>query len=166
MIFFYISLSTYLCYLILKTNKSLLELNKSKFNLKEYYKKITAKKYLFTPELFAIVLIIIAFNTNAKITGICMIVLYTILYLLLLKNKDKKIKIDKQIISTIIIFIIIYLGMFVLFFIDYLKLTHEFFLFDNTKYYYAITIIIGYLSNYVILISAFITKIFTKIFSH
>lgn len=166
MIFFYISLSTYLCFLFLKLHKSLLVLNKEKFNLKKYHKWIINKENFINLELLGLIIIIIAFNADAKITGICMVILYTILYLYLFKDKQKKLTINKKIVSTIIICSLIYLGIFTIFLVDYLSLQKEFFLFDNSKYYYTVTILIGYFANYIVLLSAFITNIFTKIFKN
>ena len=60
MIFFYISLSTFICYQVLKYRQEISILNETK-TLKQYSKKIIKnKKELFlTPELLAIILIII-----------------------------------------------------------------------------------------------------------
>ena len=144
MIYFFVSLITYITYQTLKTRKALI-------NQKNYKKWLFTKKNLISPELLGIVIIIIAFTTNPKITGLCMIVLYMILSLLEISKIKEKLKLNKQNIKVYIITTIIYLLIFSLFIIDYNNIQKEFFMVDHSKYYYMITIIIGYL-HYLILL--------------
>ncbi|MBQ9011444.1 MAG: hypothetical protein IJ093_02225 [Bacilli bacterium] len=164
MIFFYISLSTYLCFLVIKLHKGLITLDKSKFDLKKYHKNVFNKDNFLTPELLGIIIIIIAFNSNAKVTGVCMVILYTLLFLYFLREKQDKLSKNKKVVSTAVITGLIYISIFSLFLIDYLDLQNDFLIFDNSKLYYTITIIIGYLAYYIIFLSGLITNIFSKLF--
>lgn len=144
MIYFFVSLITYITYQTLKTRKVLI-------NQKKYKEWLFTKKNFITPELLGIVIIIIAFTTNSKITGICVIILYMILSLLEINKIKEKQKLNKQNIKIAITTIIVYLLMFLLFIIDYNNMQREFFMVDHSKYYYMISIIIGYL-HYLILL--------------
>ena len=96
MIFFFISLTTYFCYLILKYQKHLVLLNKDKFNIAKYSKdEVHNASNFLTPEILALVVVIIAVNTDAKMAGISMVIFYTLLFLFELKFYKKEIKMNK-----------------------------------------------------------------------
>ena len=69
MIFFYISLSTYICFNVIKYKKVLLALQQNKYNIKDYGKWIfkNSKQTFLNKELLAIILIIITLNFNLKV---------------------------------------------------------------------------------------------------
>jgi len=83
MIFFFISLSTYFCYLVLKSFNTLELLQKEKFNVTKSFNwiKENYKKIFLTSELLVIILIVISFNADAKAMGICMVVFYMFMFL-------------------------------------------------------------------------------------
>ena len=160
MIFFFISLSTYFCYLILKYRKGLKALQENKFKVKDFGKWIfkNAKKTLFIPELFAVGIIAISIYTDAKITGIFMVVFYMLLFLYELKIKDGNIKLESKGKRVVITACLIYLLVFIaLCWIDII-LQNKILFFDYKWIFYLIVIVMSYLSYFVILISAIINK--------
>ena len=88
MIFFFISLSTYLCYLILKYQRQLKILQDNNFDMKLFGDYITKnpRETFVTPEILGFVIIIMALFADAKIVGICMVGFYTLLFLGILKR--------------------------------------------------------------------------------
>ena len=83
MIFFYISLSTYLCFNIIKYKKIFSILQKNKYSLKSYSKWLgqNLKEIFANKELLSIILIIIACNFDLKVIGVSTVILYTIFFL-------------------------------------------------------------------------------------
>ncbi len=160
MIYFYVSLSTYICFCIIKYRESLHYLQKDKYDTKKYGNRISKdfKNIFITPELLSLVLIIVSLNFNIKVLGICTIIIYMLLFLYKLKNKNKDLKIDKKIKLRIVITLLIYVILNIWFCIDY-KLRHGAgIIFDNTALYYIILIIVTYLSYIVIYIVNLIGK--------
>ncbi len=160
MIFFFISLSTYFCYLILKSQKTLKVLEKEKFKIGRSFKEITKnfKKVFLTPELLGIVLIIIAFNMNAKIMGICMVIFYTAMFLYEFRGYKRTIKFNSDVIVTSVIVLMIYVLLGICFTLDYNSVQDDFFIYDNSWLYYIIMILLSYFNCFVVLISGLINK--------
>ena len=166
MIFFYISLVTYFCFLILKGRNGIILLNNSKGDLKKYRQNIMKKgKELFiTPELLGIILIIVALNTNEKITGICFVIFYMLLFLYLLRKSKEKFKLKKGNIGLIVALVLLFVLLYVLFGLHYISLHSDFIWFDTQWIYYIISIIIGYLLYFIIWICGVISKAIEFIF--
>jgi len=164
-IFFFISLSTYFCYLVLKYQKNLEVLQSNKFNMKNYLSciKENSKKWFLTPELTGFILIVIALNADAKVMGICMVIFYTLMYLYELKGFKKHIKLNADIIRTILITLVIYILVFIMFILDFNKSQSEFLIYDNRYLYYIIMIIMSYFSFIVVLLSGFVNNVIIKI---
>lgn len=166
MIYFYISLSTYLCFLILKLKKGISLLNTSNNRLKEYFINIkdNFRELFLTPELLSIIVIVIALQTNEKITAISFIVLYMFLFLYFFKRKKEKILIKENIL------LIVTLGIFfvilnIIFYLNYSMFSDNFLIFYTQWIYYIVLIIYSYLSYFVIFIAKLINKPFELIFS-
>ena len=155
MIFFIISLSTYFCYLVLKSFNTLELLQKEKFNVAKAFKwiKENAKKVFLTPEILAIILIIIIFSADAKIIGICMVIFYMFMFLYKLKGYKKQIKFDGNVIRTGIITLIIYILVCITFAWNYNSVSNDFIMVDNRWLYYIIMILMIYFNSFIILIS-------------
>ena len=151
MIYFYISLLTYIFYTGIKYKESLYLLSKKKYNNKEYFYEVKKTKYFFTEELLIIPLIIIALNLDLKTIEISTLTVYTFLSL---KNIKKiKTKIQKKTITRIIILIIIQILLNIWFIKDYNSYHNpKGLIFDNTSLYYIILYLFTYFSNYVTLI--------------
>ena len=160
MIFFYVSLTTFICFLVLKYRKGIMLLNSVNNNLGKYTKKLLKeKKNLFlTPELLSIILIIVAVNTDAKITGICFVVFYTFMFLYFLKNYEGKFKFTKRNISLITILIILFLFINFLFYMNYLSFKDGFLVFDTFWMYYITLVFISYFSYIFIVFAEFINR--------
>lgn len=157
MIYFFISLVTYFCFLVLKSRKALFNLEKSKYDIQKYKKWVFTKKNFVTLELFAIFLVVIAIYHDAKVAGISAIVFYMILSLLELKNFDDKFKFNKKNIKIIIFEVIIYLLVFGIIITDYILTQRGIILYSHIPIYYLIIVIMGYL-NYVIIYALSISK--------
>ncbi len=164
MIFFYISLSTYICFNIIKYKKIFSELQKNKYNFKSYNKWISKniKEILINKELLSIILIIIAVNFNLKVIGVSAVILYTILFLFNYKNKNK-IKVEKKLITRLIILALLYIGLNIYFILDYIAFHYADIVLDNTASYYIILAIISYFSYFVIWLVNVIALPFDKI---
>ena len=104
MIFFYISLSTYICFNIIKYKRIFSVLQKNKYDLKSYSKWLSknSKEVFLNKELLFIIIIVIALNFNLKVIGVSTVILYTILFLLDYKKKNK-VKVDKKLKTRIVI---------------------------------------------------------------
>ena len=91
MIFFYISLSTYLCFNIIKYKQILYHLKENKYNIKSYTKwlKKHIKEIFVNKEMLSIIAIIIALNFDLKVIGVTIVILYTVLFLLNYKKTNK-----------------------------------------------------------------------------
>ena len=166
MIYFFISLTTYFCYLIIKYQKHLCLINKDKFNLSKYNQDVmkNATHNFLTPEILGLIIVIIAVNTDAKMAGISMVVFYTLLFLYELKGYKKEIKLTKDIIRTIIFIAIIYLILFACFIIDYVSIQNDFLLYDHRWIYYTLVIIAGYLSPFITLLAGLLNNLWLKFF--
>lgn len=163
MIFFYISLSTYICFNIIKYKKSLYSLQKNKYNIKSYGSWIfkNYKQTFLNKELLAILLLIVTFNFDLKVIGISTVVFYTLMFLFEFKKKVK-IKINKQMVSRIIIIILMFIGLNIWFIIDYLSYHYADIIFDNTALYYIILIFLSYFSYFVVWFANLIAKPFDR----
>ncbi len=166
MIFFYISLITYFCVLILKSRNIIILLNNSKGKLKTYYHNIikNKKKLFLTPEILGLVLIIIALNANEKIMGICFVIFYTLLFLYFLKDVKNKFKLKKGNGLLITILIIFFVVINILFVVHYIITHAGFFWFNTTWIYYIVLIIFAYLLPFIILLCQAINKGLVKIY--
>ncbi len=164
MIFFYISLSTYICYNIIKYKKIFSELQKNKYDFKSYNKWISKniKEILINKELLSILLIIIAVNFNLKIIGVSAVILYTILFLLNYKKKNK-LKIDKKLITRLVILAILYACLNTYFILDYIAYHYADIVFDNTAFYYIILAAVSYFSYFIIWLVNIIAIPFDKL---
>lgn len=161
MIFFYISLVTYFCFLILKGRKGIILLNSSKGSLKKYFQniKINGKELFLTPELLALILVVIALNANEKTMGICFVIFYMLLFLYFLRKTKDKFKLKKGNISLIIILIIFFILINAIFFIHYMSIQDDFFIFNTMWIYYIISVIVGYLLYFIIGFGELINKL-------
>ncbi len=166
MIFFYISLITYFCFLILKGRNGLILLNNNKGNLKKYrYTVIKKGKELFlTPELLGIILIVIALNANEKITGISFVIFYMFLFLYLLRKSKAKFKLKKGNIRLIIIIALLFIFINILFYLHYMSFQSDFLLFDTEWMYYIASVILGYLLYFIIWFCGLINRAIEIIF--
>jgi len=161
--FFLISLSTFYVYFILKTSKSITILSNEKYDIKKYIKKIS-KNHIKTfglLELSFIILILIAIVTNEKVTGICTVVLYTILCLKLLKNKEK-FKVNINSVRTFIITTLIFVTLNVSVFLDYSQTSNMFLDYNPAGIYYTILYIIMYFIWSVFALAGFFNNLFNK----
>ncbi len=151
MIFFYISLSTYICFNIIKYKKIFSILQKNKYNLKSYGHWIAsnAKDIFINKELLSIILIIITVNFDLKVIGVSTVIFYTIFFLLNYKKKNK-IKVNSKFITRLIILIILYAILNLWFIIDYISYHYADIVFDNTAFYYIILVAISYFSYIII----------------
>ena len=163
MIFFYISLSTYICFNIIKYKNNLYTLQKNKYDIKKYGQWIfkNYKQTFLNKELLSIVLIIIAFNFNLKIIGVSTVIFYTIMFLLDYKKKVK-LKIDKPMINKIVLLILVFIGLNIWFILDYISYHYADIIFDNTAFYYIILVLFSYFSHFVVWLINLITKPFDK----
>lgn len=166
MIFFYISLVTYFCFLILKARNGIVLFNNSKGDLKKYRQNVIKKgKELFlTPELLAIILVIIALNANEKITGICFVIFYMLLFLYFLRKSKDKFKLKKGNISLIVILVLFFVLVNVLFCVHYMSFQSDFLWFDTQWIYYIVSVVLGYLLYFIIWFCGIINKAVELVF--
>ena len=164
MIFFYISLSTYICFNIIKYKKVFATLQKNKYSLKSYSKWLSKnlKEVLINKELLSIILIIIIFNFDLKVIGVSTVILYTIFFLLDYKKKNK-VKINKQLITRLVILALLLIGLNAWFILDYISYHYADIIFDNTAFYYIIIVIISYFAYFVIWLVNLIAIPFDKL---
>lgn len=164
MIFFYISLSTYICFNIIKYRQIFSDLQKNKYSLKSYNKWLAqnSKSLFINKELLSIILIIIAVNFDLKIIGISTVVLYTILFLLNYKKKNK-VKVNYKLITRSIILILMYIGLNTWFILDFISYHNALIIFDNTAFYYIVLVIISYFSYLIMWLVNIIAIPFDKI---
>lgn len=162
MIFFYVSLITYLIYTALKYIDALLLLQKTKYNTNKYKNSLN-KKLFINKELIIIPLIIIAINLDLKTIEISTIIAYMILSIFKIKE-TKKIKLEKKLITRIIPLLIIFILLNIWFIIDY-KNYHNAkgLIFDNSVVYYIILYIFTYCSYIITLAVNAIVKPIDKL---
>lgn len=164
MIFFYISLSTYICFNIIKFKKALVNLQKCKYGIKKYgdwiFKNYT--ETFINKELLALILLVISLNFNIKILGVATVIFYTLMFLLEYKKKTK-LKINRQITLRIIITILIFLGVNIWFIVDYISYHYADIIFDNTAFYYIVLILMSYFAYIIVFITNIIAKPFDKL---
>lgn len=162
MIFFYVSLITYIIYTALKYQDALILLQKTKYNT-EKYKKSLNKKLFINKELIIIPLIIIAINLDLKTIEISTIVAYMILSIIKLKEKNK-LKIEKKLITRVIPILIIFILLNIWFILDY-KSYHNVkgLIFDNSAMYYILLYLFTYISYIITLIINIIVKPIDKL---
>lgn len=163
MIFFYISLSTYIFYSMIKYRKTLSSLQECKYNIKKYSKWIfkNYKQVFLNKELLSIILLIITLKFNLKVIGVSTVVFYTLMFLLEYKKKIN-LKVDKQMMIRIVITLLIFLGVNIWFIVDYLSYHYADIIFDNTAFYYIVLILMSYFSYFVVWISNIIATPFDK----
>ena len=148
MILFYISLSTYICFCILKFRRSIMALEDSNYNLKKYL----SSNSLVNLELCLIILIIIVTNAGVLVSGICTVIFYCALFLFELRRKKGKFNFNLKNNLIICFTLVFYVLMFILF---------NFF--GDIPLYYLIIILMGYLSYFVIGIAYLLSIPFIKI---
>lgn len=160
MIFFFISLSTYFCYLVLKSMDCLELLQKEKFNIAKSFKwvKENPKKVFLNPNLLGIILIILAFNVDAKAMGICMVVFYMFMFLYELRDEKNKLKFNGNVIRTSIIILVIYILVMLGCVWNNNIVSTEFILVDNRWIYYIIMVLMIYFNYFIVLISGLINN--------
>lgn len=158
MLYFFVSLITYFCFLGLKGRKALIGLDKDKYDLKKFKKWLFTKQHFLTLELLGIFLIIISFIYSSKVVGICTIILYMALSLLEIKKDDSKFKLKKQDLKIIIPTLLIYIIAFGLICLDYYNFQKGLILYERVNYYYPIVIILGYILYPIVYLFALITK--------
>lgn len=161
MIFFFISLSTYLCYLILKTGKSLAILEHEKFSVVKSFQWIlkNPKKVFLNFELLAFILIVIALNSEAKVMGICMIIFYIFMFLWMFNGYKKMPKFNSDMVRTGIITFILYILIIVGCMLVYNQSQQEFLIYDDRWLYYIIVILAMYFNCFIVLISALFNNV-------
>ena len=159
MIFFYLSLSTYLIYTLFKYRESLFLLDKNKYVSKKYLKEIKNKKNFINKELIIVILIIIACNFNLKVIEISTIIVYMVLSLLKIKEsiafkKDKKMK------PIIALELLLFIILNIWFIIDYRNCHNtKGLIFDNSPIYYIILYLFTYFSYFItLIINIFVRK--------
>ena len=160
MIYFYVSLITYICYCMIKYRESLYYLIKDKYDNKKYKKRI-CKEYrniFITPELLTLFLIPISLLLNIKVLEICMIIIYALLFLNKLKTNNKEIKKEKKLTIRKVIIILIYIMLNIWFYIDYKTNYGE----ERTLIYYTVLALTTYLSYIIVYIVNIISKPFDK----
>ena len=163
MILFYISLSTYLCFTILKYKKTLSILSKNKYNTPKYRKWMfeNYKETFINKEMLAVILIIILLLASTLVNEISMIVFYTLMFLLEYKNKVK-LKISRQSIPRLVIIIIFFLGINVWFILDNFTYQSDAYIYNNFSLYYIILIMMSYLSYIIVWITNILSIPFDK----
>ncbi|MBR2833186.1 MAG: hypothetical protein IKE75_01975 [Bacilli bacterium] len=162
MLYFYISLLTYACFCIFKYKEGLFYLKKDKYDSKKFLSRIKSHKSLFLNlEIISLVLIIVCFNFDSKIIGICFTVLYMFLSLYKIKNNNV-IKKDKKNMYRVIFIILFYVLLNVWFVLDYVSYHGKGLHFDNSPLYYIVLVLFGYLSYFVIYISNVICKLLRR----
>lgn len=163
MIFFYISLSTYICFNIIKYKQALLTLENQKYSIKNYSKWLfqNFKQIFLAKELFAIILLIITLNFNLKIIGVCTVIFYTIMFLLNFKN-NHKIKLNSQTITRLVVITLIYIGVNIWFIVDYASYHYADIVFDNTAFYYIVLILMSYFSYFIVWLANLIARPFDR----
>lgn len=151
MIFFYISLVTYICFTVIKYRETLFNLEKEKYDSKKYRNFIMENiKYIFlTPESLIFILIIIILNFDLKTIEISTIIAYMILFITKTKSKNN-LKINKKTSIRIVLIIAIYIFVNIWFVIDYKSYHESTIIFDNSPVYYIILIMMTYLSYIII----------------
>ena len=163
MIFFLISLTTYYFYFYLKTNKAINVLENSKYSVKEYFKvvfKMPVKSFGLA-ELAFIVLAIIAFVTDFKITAICTVVFYMMLSLYLIKGKPK-FKINTSNVRVLVITILLFAAVSIPIIIDCYKLDNTFIDYNPMFIYYTILYVVMYLLWFIVGLAGLINSLFVK----
>ena len=146
---FLISLSTYLIYTYFKYIKTIHIMGKNKYNVKNNY-----KNYLLTPDIFAIIPIILILNTNVRIANITIIIFYMILCLYEIKTY-KNYKINKKNKTNAIVLLIIFL---IILLTILLKYDNYYIFFD-----YLILILFAYLSYFIMYLINSLVKYATKL---
>lgn len=162
MIYFYISLLTYYVYSFLKYKESFKLLQKSNYDSKKYLKKLD-KKIFLNIEIIIIILIVISINLDLKSIEISTIIVYMILSLIKLKEKNQ-LKIEKKAIIRSVALLIIYTLLNIWFILDY-KSYHDTkgLILDNSAIYYIILYIFTYTSYIITLIINIIIKPIDKL---
>ena len=155
----YVSLTTYFCFLLLKYNDAIYLLNKNK---KNYLKKLDYKKIFITPELFSILLIILALFLGTKLASICFVIFYTFMFLYYLKRCKKRIDIKKNI-SLIIILALIFILVNVCAYLSYMCYKNTFIVYETSWMYYILAIVYSYLTYFIVYVCNFISDLFLKL---
>lgn len=155
MIFFCISLSTYLCYWVLKTGKNLEVLEHEKFNISKGFRWVVKnpKKVFLTPELLALILIVISLNSDAKVMGICMVIFYMFMFLWMFKGYKKMPKLNGNMIRTGVITLILYILVVVWCILNYNFLQQGVLIYDDRWLYYIVMILAMYFNYFIVLIA-------------
>ena len=163
MAFFLISLSTFYIYWFLKTNKAINILERNKFNVKKYFKElfIAPIKTFGLIELSFIVLALIAFVTDDKVTGICTVIFYMGLSLIAIKGKPK-FNFKAPNIRVLIITFLIFAAINVPIIIDCYNYQNTFTSFNPMFIYYIILYVTMYLLWFIVGVAGLINTLFMK----
>lgn len=162
MLYFYISLLTYTCFCIIKYREGLYYLKKCKYNSKKFLSKAVSKEVLLNFELLSFVMIIVCFNFNSKVIGICMCLVYMFMFLYKLKTSNKVMKWDKKLKCRSLFVCLFYLILNVWFILDYLSYHGVGLYFDNSALYYIVLVLVGYLSYFVLFVSNVLSNLLKK----
>lgn len=159
MIFFFVSLSTYFCFLVLKYRNGLLDFETCDYSSGKYGSYIlkNIRKLFVTPEILVFALIIVLYNVETKIDGICMVVFYCLLSLFMIKKLSGKFIFDKNKVLVILFSLLVYICLFTFFILDYNYLMSGYFIYERLYLYYIILALIGYFSPLVLLLGGFVT---------
>jgi hypothetical protein len=165
-LFFFISLSTYFCYLFLKYRKCLIDYQMCDCFTSSYFKFILGnlRKLFLTPELFMLVLLFIVCNCNVKIAGICTVLFYLLLFLLEIRGNISSLKIDRNIVIVSLISLVVFVLLFSWFIFDYNFLRGGFLIYERVYVYYCVLILIIYFLPFVLLFSSFISVPIRRLF--
>jgi len=163
MIFFLISLSTFYVYFVLKVVKSINVLSDVKYSIKKYFKKVK-KEYVKTfnlLDLSFIILILIAFVTNEKVTGMCTVILYMVLCLKELKDKGN-FQFNANNIRIFIITLFLFTALNIAILLDYNEATNMFLDYSPIFIYYSVLYIVMYFIWIIVGIAGFMNNLFSK----
>ena len=92
-----------------------------------------------------------------------MVIFYTLLFLFEFKWYKKEIKMNKDIIGTIVFAGIIYLLVFIVCIVDYNYTSHILLVADHRWLYYVAVILLGYLSPFVVILAGLLNNVTMKL---
>lgn len=163
MVFFLTSLSTFYVYYILKSAKIIGFLANEKYDIKKYFKKITKEKNITFNllELAFVILILIAFVTNEKMAGMCTVILYMVLCLKIIKEKQN-FKFNLNNIRTFIISTLIFIVLNIVVLLDYKESMKMFLNYNPVFIYYTLLYVAMYFIWIIIGVAGFINNLFSK----
>lgn len=165
MIYFYVSLMTYICFCLIKYREGLFYLKKNRYNSKKFLEYVNGnlKGIFLNFEILSIPLIAILFLVREiNIMSMIIVVFYTAMFLYKLKTNNKDIKRDKKLDRRIVVIMLIYLILNICFCLDYDRIKISKSLAENYNIYYTILILTGYVSYYIVYLANLIASRFDK----